>query len=345
MTVRYPAENILIKCPNWVGDLVAATGALRCIRGSYPDAGICLLLKPSLTPVVADAPWFDSVIAYERHESSARDRRGAMRFVRDRRFDLAALFTHGLSSRYFIRRAGIPRRVGLASRSGALFLTDRVDLSRLRDADGYAPKVEAYRALCEKLGCENAGDQRPELFFSAEQRDRAEELLARGHAAGRPLVGLVPGAAYGPSKRWPAERFAAVADRLVDERGVDVVIFTAPDEEPIADRVQQAMRSRPIRFAPGETDLGLLKALVARCALLVCNDTGPRHYAVALGVPTVTIMGPTHPRVTESPYETGVILRRELPCAPCYRRRCPRGHECMIAIAAEQVFEAAAPLL
>ena len=337
-----PARRILVKCPNWVGDLVIATGALRRIRALYPDARIHLLAKPSFEPILADAPWHDDFIGYDRHGAGFGERRRVLRRLREEGYDLAVLLAHGLSARLLLWQAGIPRRLGISRNAFGLFLSDRVPLNRLRSGRPYVSKVEVYRAVCEKLGCPDAEDQRPELHFSREQESRAAALLAAaGASPERPLIGLVPGASYGPSKRWPADRFAGAADRLIAEQGCDAVLFTGPGEEDVADAVMKAARRKLIRFAPGESDLGLLKALVGRCALLICNDTGPRHYAIALGVPTVTLMGSTDPRVTETPYERGTLLRQEVPCGPCYRRRCNRDHECMTAITVEQVVTAA----
>ena len=346
MPLRYPAERIVVKAPNWVGDVVAATGAMRCLRRNYPDARLALVVRPSVAPVLRGAPWFDQVILHDRHESSAADRRAAREALRQGQFDLGVLFTHSLSSRWLLWRAGVRQRVGLAKSRRALFLTDPVDLAAVRGDRRFVPKVEVYRALCERLGCADAGDQRPELFVGEDLRKRGDDLLRR-HGAGldRPLLGMVPGASYGPSKCWPAERFAAVGDRFVEELGFDVVLFTGPREGAIADAVARLMAHRAVRFPPDTTDLHVLKALVARCALMVCNDTGPRHYAIALGIPTVTLMGPTDPLVTESPYENGVVLRQEVPCAPCYRRRCPIDHACMAAISINHVFDAARSLL
>ena len=348
MPLRYPAERIVIKCPSWVGDLVAATGALRCLRRNYDAAHMALLIKPSLIPVLADAPWFDELVPWDRHESSRSDRRATRRTLRQGAYDLAVLLTHSLSSRHLVWSAGIPRRVGLVQSRRVLLVTDRVDISAVRGQRPFVSKVELYRALCEQLGCEGAEDQQPELFVSDALRDRAARLLTEaGATPGRPLLGIVPGAGYGPSKCWPPERFAALADRLVRQRGFDAVILTAPAEEPIAEAVASAMSGRPIRLHAGSVDLGLLKAWIEGCALVVCNDTGPRHYAIAFGVPVVTLMGPTDPQVTASPYEHGVVVRQPVPCAPCYRRRCPpaRGHACMTGITVERVLDAAQRLL
>ena len=346
MALRWQAERVVVKCPNWVGDLVAATGALRCLRRNYASAHIALVVKPSLVPLIEDAPWFDDVIPFDRHESTAEERRHARRRLREGRFGLAVLLTHSFSSRRIVRASGVPVRVGFVKRWPGLLLTDALSIRQIRGGRPFVSKVEIYCRLCERLGCEGADDQRPELFVGEDARAKAADLLDQARATpGRRLVGLVPGASYGPSKRWPAERFALLADGLSSGLECDVVLLTSPQERDVADAVAADMQTTPLRIPDDMMDLGLLKALVARCDLIVGNDTGPRHIAAAFGVPAITLMGPTDPRVTESPYENGVVLRQSVPCAPCYERDCPRDHECMTAIDAAQVHDAAARLL
>lgn len=342
MPVRFPAEKIIVKCPNWVGDLVAATGALRCLRLNYPLAHILLLAKPSLGPLLEGSPRHDQLILYERHESSPEQRRSAKREIRRRGFDLAILLSHGFSTRFLLWRAGIAERVGIAPTARSLFLTERITVSRLKAGRPYVSKVELYQTLCERLGCEDAQDQRPELFVPDEADHRAEALLAQsGRRPDRKLVGVVPGARYGASKRWPPDRFAALSDKLIRELDCDTLLITAPSEKDVAHAVAAAMVERPLRLPENGTDLTTLKGLIRRCDLLVGNDTGPRHIAVAFGVPAVTLMGPTDPAVTESPYEKGAIVRQKVPCAPCYRRECPTDHICMTSIPVERVYEQA----
>lgn len=327
-----PPRSILVKCPNWVGDFVAATGALRCFRRTWPEARIALLLRPSLVPLVEGSPRHDEAIPDNLRGGSRQERRETVRRIREGRFDLGILMTHGFPARLAMRRAGVPRRVGLAKILG-LLLHERVSVSELKGGRRFVSKVELYRALCERLGCEGWTDQRPELFVPETHRKRAEALLAEGgQRADRKLVGIAPGAAYGPAKRWPAERFAEVADYLAARCGCDAVLLTSPAEKELADAVQARMARPAIRPPEGEMDLALLKALVEQCSLVVCNDSGPRHVAIAFGVPAITVMGPTAPHVTDSPYEKGAVLRGKAPCAPCYKRVCPKDHVCMDAV-------------
>lgn len=280
----------------------------------------------------------DEVIPDNLRASSRRERRETLERIREGRFDMGILMTHGFPARYAMRRAGVPKRAGLAKGRFGLLLTETISISKLKGARPFVGKVELYRALCEKLRCEAPDDQRPELFVPEAMRQKAEDLLAAGGGrAGSKLVGIAPGAAYGPSKRWPAERFAEVADRLAGRGDCDAVLLTSPAERGLAEDVQARMARSIIRPPESEMNLGLLKALVERCSVLVCNDSGPRHVAIAFGVPAITIMGPTDPRVTESPYEKGAVLRGEAPCAPCYKRVCPTDHACMASVRVEDV--------
>lgn len=325
--------------------MVAATMALRCVRKNYPQARIVLLLQPYVRPVIENAPWFDDVI-----ECDPRRGAGAVldvaRRLRAERFDLALLLTHSFSSALAAWLGRVSRRVGHARNGRSWLLTDAVPWPGLPPRPEWAPKVRVYGSLLEYLGCDDAGDQRPELFTSPEDEAAADRALAN-HArdTARRLLAVVPGAAYGASKLWAPERFARASDELSRRRKMQAVILVGPGEGPIGRAIAGEMKEPPILFREGELPFGALKALVRRCALMLCNDTGPRHVAVAYNVPTVVLMGPTSPIVTDSDYPRAAIVRQDVPCGPCYLRVCPTDHRCMDLIAPEVVIGAAEDLL
>lgn len=162
---------------------------------------------------------------------------------------------------------------------------------------------------------------------------------------------LNPGASFGPSKLWPAERFAAVADELIACRGAAVIINAAPGEKTVALAVASAMRHPPlINLAERENSIGLVKALLRRCDLAITNDTGARHLAVASGIAVVTVFGSTDPARTELHYQRERIIQADVPCGPCQKKQCPlpvgaEFHQCMTAIAPGTVLAAAEELL
>jgi heptosyltransferase-2 len=345
--LRYPAERILIRCPNWIGDMVAATAALRAIRASYPGAHVTLLLRPYVRPVVEHAPWADEIVEFDRRRAGLRGMlRTAKRLRRKPRYDLALLLAHSFSSALLVWLGRARRRVGHARNGRAWLLTDAVPWPGPQQNPRLVPKLQVYSSLLNYLGCEGRDDHRPELFTGPKDEAQADRLLEeRGRDARRRLLALVPGAAFGASKLWPPDRFARVADALASSRGLQAAVLTGPGEEPISSEIARNMKETPLTFREGEVSFGALKALVRRSSLMICNDTGPRHVAIAYNVPVVVLMGPTDPIVTQSDYPRTVILRQELPCAPCYLRKCPTDHRCMALITPEMVLAASEELL
>ena len=159
------------------------------------------------------------------------------------------------------------------------------------------------------------------------------------------MIGLNPGASFGPSKRWPPEYFAELAKLCEKGLGAKILLLSGPGEETIAQAVIKKSRADIINTSNDNIDLELLKPFVQRCNLLITNDTGPRHYAVALDVPVVVIMGPTNPDYTATNVDKTIVIRKEMDCSPCHKKVCPKEHQCMTGITASEVFRAAKKLL
>ena len=180
-----------------------------------------------------------------------------------------------------------------------------------------------------------------ELKISDTRRREASEMLrASGVPSNRPLVALCPGSTNSRAKRWPAERFAALADKLIEETGASVIIVGSPDEAEVAREVSGLMRNKAIALA-GRTTLAQSVAVLSLADLLVTNDTGPAHIAAALERPTLVIFGPTDPVTTRPFSKSAEVIRRPPDCAPCMLRDCPIDHRCMTAITPAEVFERA----
>jgi heptosyltransferase-2 len=193
--------------------------------------------------------------------------------------------------------------------------------------------------LVAALGCSARGTHL-ELFVTPQEEAVARGALeAGGVAPGRPIAALAPGASFGPSKLWPARAFAAVGDALA-RAGMAVVVVGSGAERPLCAEVVQHM-AEPAADLAGAVDLGGLKALLRDARLLVCNDAGARHVAVAFGVPCVVLMGPTALEKTDMNLEGVSVLSADVACRPCYRRECPIDHRCMERIPAEAVVEEA----
>ena len=191
---------------------------------------------------------------------------------------------------------------------------------------------------------------KPERLKIHLRLERSEEAWAAKHidALGlrgpRFLVGLNPGASFGPAKRWLPERFADLADRLIGALHADVLVFGSREERPLAETIASEMEHTPIILA-GETTLRQFMALLARCRLVVTNDSGPMHLAAALGVPLVATFGSTHERATGPLSPRARVVSQHVSCSPCGLRDCPVDFRCMTGISVDEVYRIALELV
>jgi heptosyltransferase-2 len=330
--------SILVRAPNWTGDLVMATPGFRALRERYPRAHIALQLRAELGSLMAGAPWFDELLPLSSYRAGgAALVREAAALRRRGRFDLGLCIPDSISSALLMRLAGVRHIVGYRRGGRGPLLhgpvTPPADWGRRR----LVPRERFVLGLVEAVGCD-AADARLELFTTPDEEGRAARLLAsRGLDPEAPLVALAPGASYGSSKLWPIGSFARVGD-AVARAGAQVVLLGSPAETQLVARLRGAMREAAEVMAEG-FDLGALKAVLRRCRVLVCNDAGARHVAVAFGVPCVVLMGPTSREKTALNLEQVDVLEAEVDCRPCYLRDCPIDHRCMTRIDPDRVIE------
>ncbi|NQU08322.1 MAG: lipopolysaccharide heptosyltransferase II [Candidatus Abyssubacteria bacterium] len=337
-----------MRLPNWVGDVVMATPALRCLRRNFPNAHIDLSLIPYVRKIVEGAPWFDGIVEYspDREHKGLAGHLRHLRLLRRNRYDLAVVLPNSFSSALLAFLSGAKRRIGYDRQGRGFLLTDRVPTPTENGKLVPQPMVDYYLKLCEELGA--APDSRKtQLFVDEESERRADELFRRhGIGQGKPVVAINPGAAYGSSKLWDTRRFAQVADSLLRREGCDVAVLGGPGEKETAREIIAATRSNLANLAEENVPLDILKSVIKRCDLLITVDSGPRHFAVAFDKPVVVLMGPTDPRYTNYNLEKTIVLRiDDLDCAPCHIKECPTDHECMTRITPDMVFRAATELL
>lgn len=342
MRMNEEYQKILVHCPNWVGDVVMATPALRTIRENNPRAHITIMVRPHIREVVDGLPFFDEIIEYD---STAAHRSFMQKYristeLRKKRFDLSIILPNSFSSAALSRMASISRRVGYRTNGRGFLLTHSVPPPTESGKIVPIPMVERYLALCEHLQYSVSSRDTALSLADGVRREVATLLDCAGVKRDTPMVSIIPGASFGSSKCWPAEHFAQVGDALIEQFGVHVLIIPGPGEETIARRIDALMKQRPVTFADTIISLEQLKAVISDSALVVTNDTGPRHYAVAFHRPVVVIMGPTDPRYTNYGLEKTRVLRSDLACSPCHRKVCPTDHGCMRSITPEQVVKA-----
>lgn len=341
------ANNILVTSPNWVGDVVMATPAFRCIRENFSNAKISLLLKPYVKGIVDDAPWFDNFIEYDpkaKHKRAGKTL-SLIKKLRKEKYDFAFIFPNSISSALIIRASGANRRIGYARDNRSLLLTDAIQ--RPNENGRFLPTYmgDYYLRLCSSIGC-RVGSKKTEVFVTPESAEKVDELFTKyGIDDSKPKVLMNPGASYGSTKFWNVNGFAETADLLRKKLDCHVLLAAGPDEKDLAKEITEAANGNIVNLSQNSVCLKLLKALIAKCSLLITVDSGPRHLAVALGKPVVTVMGPTDPRYSRTKQEVGKVLREPIDCAPCHLKTCPTDHRCMQQIKPQKVAEAALELL
>jgi heptosyltransferase-2 len=342
-------DRILVRMPNWIGDVVMATPLVRTLRESQPRAKLALLALPTGAQVLEGLGGIDEVIVYRRKDAHAGllGMRRLAKELRSRRFDLAISCPNSISQALLLAMAGIPRRLGWAYGGRGFLLTDKLVPEMQGHRRVPRPMPQYYLDLARHMGCEVLS-ARARLATTPKGEEEASRFLAERGAATSPLVGLNVGASFGPSKLWTPRGFAGVAEGLRRARGLRPVVLCGPGEEALGREIEDAVSKTSgggdvIRTSDRVLTINGLKALVKRLSLLVTTDTGPRHFAVAFDVPYVCVMGSTDPRLTDQPEARGLVVRHEplLDCMPCHEKVCPLvHHKCLEDVTPAQVLAA-----
>ena len=341
---RSAPRRILVRLPNWVGDALMATPALRALRRAHPEAEICVAAGKPFAALLGGLGSVDRWLATEG--SGARALLRHTRELSAGRFDWAVLLPDSVHVALAPFIARVPVRAGYARDLVRRALLTCA-LAPPRAAGGRLPisMIERYLRITRALGCADAGSEL-DLPLDAQAAERvAKRLALAGVGEAEPLVVVTPGASFGASKLWPPEHFAAACVALRETRGLRAVLAPGPGEEAVAHAIVARAGAATLVLDSPVTTLPELAALIARSKLLLTNDTGPRHMAVALGTPVIALLGPTDPRHTAHLLERQRVLREPVECSPCHLKVCPIDHRCMQRLAPERVLAAAAELL
>lgn len=365
MTVSFqqPPKRILVRGVNWLGDAVMTTPALIRLREKFPDAHITLLTPEKLRDLYLHHPAVNETIGISAGEGlptvSGKLRAG--------NFDLALIFPNSPRSALEAYFARIPRRIGYARPWRNMFLTHTVssrveytpmrkrtpaEIQRLIAQPGAAPAsqdppapahhVHEYLHLVGALGA-NPEPVPPALYTHPNEVLGMDWSLLQSAVTDH-MIGLNPGAEYGPAKRWPIERFAEVANELYRQISCQFLIFGGASDVPVAEQLLALMpvpvSNGHVVSLAGKTNLRDLMAGLKLCDVLLTNDTGPMHLAAALSTPVVVPFGSTSPELT-GPGLLGDprhrLLKSDAPCSPCFLRECPIDFRCMKGIRVERV--------
>jgi len=336
--------KVALFLPGWIGDLVMATPAIRALRQHFPSAEFIGICKPYVAPTLDGSPWFNRMMFLG---GKGRGWPSVAWQLRKERLDLAVLFPNSFRSAWVAWISGAKRIVGYDRYLRGWMLTDRLHATR-DEKGGFkpVPVINDYNDLAKVVGCPDPG-HRMELFTTPSDEKVADEVWKRCRFEGdREFVCMNPGAAFGAAKYWQAEHFATIAQELTEKRGAQVLVLCGPSEREMANKIAAlADRPRVHSLADAPLSLGLTKALVKRCDLLVTTDSGPRHFAAAFDRPVVTLFGPTHIGWTETYFPKAIHLQKQVPCGPCQLRVCPLDHRCMKELTPAEVYRAAEELL
>ena len=316
--------------------------ALRELQRLLPAAHLTVAAPPGTADDFAGADFVDDVIV---HASGFLP---AVRRLRTGKFDLALLFQNSFASALISFAARIHFRIGYDTDHRGRLLTTAIPVpswkNERHESFYYLHLVaELERRL---FGTDKVAKAEPHfgLTVSESRKDAARQLLRdNGLAFDRPLAILCPGSVNSRAKRWPAERYADLADRLI-EGGVNVALIGSPAELEVSRQVLAQAKHAPTVLT-GKTSVAEVVALISIAGVLITNDTGPAHVGAGLGTPTLVIFGPTNP-LTTYPFSPHAQIIRDPPdCAPCMLRDCPIDHRCMTAISPAQVFERAMSMI
>ena len=332
-------QHILVRLPNWLGDVVMSTPGLRALRAGFPSARIHFHVRRELAPLLEGAPWFDELHSFDRQPRWSEAWREGRAMGSVGHFDLGLCLPDSYSSAFLMRAAGVECVVGYGRAGRGALLHRRIPPPGGRGRQWMA-REQSILELVKSLGCSEQGTHL-ELFTTDSEEARATAVLDAASTpqdSRQPWVFLAPGASFGPSKCWPFASFARVGDQLA-AAGARIGVLGPASEHALAARVCAAM-SAPARNLAGALDLGALKAGLRRAAAVVCNDSGARHVAAAFGVPCVVLMGPTRLEKTGMNLDRVTVLQADVPCRPCYQRQCPIDHRCMTRLSPEAVLDA-----
>jgi heptosyltransferase-2 len=337
-------ERLVVISPNWLGDALMALPAVADLRRHFDAAHLTVAARPSVAPLFTMVQGVDDVVTLPgggglraltgwRRDVAALSGHG---------FDTAVLFPNSFATGLIASKAGIRERWGFATDMRASLLTRAIP----RPGGGLHQQAY-YQALTTALGIE-AGPPHARVW---PDRDHARQLLRDiGLDLDEPLVVFAPGAAYGRAKQWLPERFAELAQTIINDRGWSGLMVGAPVDRPTCEDIIARVTNtgtrmnRLIDFC-GKSDLPTLAGILSQAHAVVSNDSGAMHLASAVGTKVIAVFGPTNEQRT-SPLSSGpdapapIVITSDVFCRPCMLRECPIDHRCMRRISAQDVLRA-----
>jgi heptosyltransferase-2 len=345
MTEASPLQ-IGVLLPNWIGDVVMATPALRALRDHFgTTARITGIMRPYVARVLDGTDFLDQQIFYDRRSPDpARKLKAVSRQLKQQGLEMMLLMPNSFSAAMLAWRSGARQRIGFARRPRGWLLSRRLRLPMHRGKPVPRSAIDHYLDVIRAAGV-TADSRQMELATLPEDEagaDQAWHALGLGQA-GRVVV-FNTGSANGSARNWPLEYFTELAQRLVaTDSELAVLVICGPAETESAAAIEAAADHPRIRSMVGQDlSLGVAKACVRRAQLMITTDSGPRHFAPAFNVPAISLAGPIDPRWSESHHRHSISLQHPVDCGPCGLTVCPLDyHACMRDLSVDRVEQAA----
>ncbi len=337
-------KRILVMRLDRLGDVVLSTPLLHALRQEYPHAFIAMMVRAACQDVIEGHPCLNEVIVYDK-EKAQRGAFATFQFARKLRsyaFDTVLVLHPSNRSHWIAFLSGIPNRVGFNRKSGWL-LTRRLPHEK---QEGKKHEAAYTLEMLEAFGIKPALTQ-PQIAVSPRAARQVDLLLEKEGLTQQRLVAIHPSASC-VSKRWMPDRFAQVAQRLIESHNARICLIAGPEDLPYATAMAAAMR-QPVLNLAGRLTVAELAALLKRSAVLISNDSGPVHVAAAVGTPVVDIFGRNQSGL--SPLRWGplgkghIVLHKEVGCVTCLAHNCDIGFLCLTTLSVDEVFEAAKTIL
>jgi len=348
-----PPKRVLIINIFGIGDVLFTTPIISNLKANYPDLYIGYVCNSRTAAILERNPKIDKVFIYDRDDFKEASEKskilafrkliGFLRGIKKERFDTSIDVSLSDFTSWVTWMAGIKRRVGFKYKGRGFFLNQKLMLKGYEDRH----VMEYYLSLLESIGIK-IDTKNLELNIDQTDSDWADQFLAKNivQSNRKSAIGLVPGggASWGKDahyKRWEPEKYAKLADKLIEKFSTPIILMGDKSELDVCGKVSKAM-VHPSATACGETTISQFAALARKCSLMIVNDGGPLHIAVAAGVRTASIFGPVDDRVYGPyPLENHIVIKKNLACQPCYRRfrRASCEHiSCLSQLTVEEVF-------
>lgn len=341
--------KLAVMLPNWIGDVVMATPALRALRKHFGSkASITGIMRPYVAKVLEGTNWLDEIIYFDRKLRHSELRvPSLLRHLRRRQFDSMLLMPNSFRAAAIAWAGGVRERVGYVRYGRGPLLTRRLYPPRRDGKLAPVSAVDYYLDLTYCIGCDPE-PRRLELA-TTEQDEAGADLVWENLslANSEQVIVFNTGSAQSSARCWPTEYYVELARRIVCDSRNSVLVICGPSEREVAHTVEQTVDHPRVRsMAHQNLDLGVAKACIRRSSVMVTTDSGPRHIATALDIPVVAMFGPIDPRWTETYHRESINLLHRVPCGPCGQRACfLEHHSCMRDLSVEQVYTAVLKIL